>query len=211
MVQWITWAIESSGYLGIALLMLAENVFPPVPSEVIMPLAGYMAAKGELRIELVILAGGLGSLAGATLWYFIGQHCGQARLERWAARHGRWLTMTPDEVRLAARWFHDHGALAVLVGRLIPAIRTLISVPAGISAMALPAFFLASGIGTALWTSLLALGGYGLGQSYGALEQWLAPVTNVILAALLIGYVYRVATFRRADGATSGGRREGSA
>lgn len=142
MFDWITGVVEKTGYLGVALLMLAENIFPPIPSEMIMPLAGFTAAQGELNIILVVLAGSIGSLAGALTWYRVGAWMGSDRLKRWAAKHGRWLTLHPGGVDKTCDWFDRHGGRTVLVGRLIPTIRTLISVPAGIARMPLLPFLI---------------------------------------------------------------------
>src|SRR5690606_18698465 len=122
MIEWITGLIAATGYFGIALLMLLETVFPPIPSEVIMPVAGAMSADGRLRLPLVILAGAAGSLAGATVWYAVARAFGAARLKRWSARHGRWLTLTPQEVDASCGWFRRHCAKAVLFGRLVPTV-----------------------------------------------------------------------------------------
>src|SRR5687768_13383192 len=105
MFDWITAIVERTGYLGIALLMFVENVFPPIPSELIMPLAGFTAARGDLDIVLVVVAGTAGSLLGATLWYGVGKWIGPERLKRWTAAHGRWFTVSPDEVDRASKWF----------------------------------------------------------------------------------------------------------
>ncbi|MGP1397024.1 MAG: DedA family protein [Inquilinaceae bacterium] len=197
MFYWVTGMIEQTGYVGIAILMFLENVFPPIPSELIMPLAGFTAARGDLALVPVVLAGSVGSLAGALLWYYIGKWLGDERLMRWAARHGRWLTVTPRQVERAIRWFDRHGTKAVLIGRLIPAVRTLISVPAGIADMPLPRFLLFSALGTVAWTALLAAAGFWLKDGYMAVSAYVNPVSNLILAAMVLFYVYRVATFRR--------------
>ena len=197
MFDWITGLVERTGYLGIALLMLAENVFPPIPSELIMPMAGFTAARGELNMVGVVVAGTAGSLAGALLWYYIGRWIGLERLKRWAAKHGRWLTISPEEVDEAAAWFNRHCGKAVLVGRLIPAVRTLISVPAGVAGMALMRFLTYSALGTVLWTALLAAAGYLLEDQYQKVGDYLNPVSNVILGLIVLGYLYRVITFRR--------------
>ena len=197
MFDWITGLVEQTGYLGIALLMLAENVFPPIPSELIMPMAGFTAARGKLSMVGVVVAGTAGSLAGALLWYYIGRWIGLERLKRWAAKHGRWLTISPEEVDEAAAWFNRHCGKAVLVGRLIPAVRTLISVPAGVAGMALMRFLTYSALGTALWTALLATAGYLLEDQYQKVGDYLNPVSNVILGLIVLGYLYRVITFRR--------------
>ena len=197
MFDWITGLVEQTGYLGIALLMLAENVFPPIPSELIMPMAGFTAARGKLSMVGVVVAGTAGSLAGALLWYYIGRWIGLERLKRWAAKHGRWLTISPEALDEAAAWFNRHCGKAVLVGRLIPAVRTLISVPAGVAGMALMRFLTYSALGTALWTVLLATAGYLLEDQYQKVGDYLNPVSNVILGLIVLGYLYRVITFRR--------------
>ena len=195
MFDWITGFIERTGYFGIALLMFAENVFPPIPSELIMPLAGFTAARGDLNLAAAVLVGSLGSVLGSTLWYFAGCWIGGDRLKRFAARRGRWLTVTPDEIDKACAWFDRHGRRAVLIGRLVPAVRTLISVPAGIAEMRLVPFLIYSGIGTLIWTTLLGGAGFLLEAKYEEVAAWLNPVSNVVIGVLILWYIYRVATF----------------
>lgn len=195
MFDWITSTVQTTGYPGIALLMFVENVFPPIPSEIIMPLAGFTAAQGQVNIFLVILAGSIGSLAGALLWYYIGRWLGQERIKKRAAKHGRWFTLTPDEVDQAFEFFQRHEGKAVFFGRLMPTIRTLISVPAGIANMPLWSFLAYSAAGTALWTALLATAGYFLQSQYESVSNWLNPVSNVIIGFIVIFYIYRVVTF----------------
>ncbi len=196
MFDWVTGMVERTGYLGIALLMFAENVFPPIPSELIMPLAGFTAARGELNIVLVMVAGSAGSLLGALLWYVIGRWIGCERLKQWTAAHGRWFTIAPEEVDQASDWFCRHGGKAVLIGRLVPALRTLISVPAGITGMPLSSFLIYSGIGTIVWTALLAVAGYLLEGQYETVAGYVNPVSNGIAGVALLYYLYRVVTFR---------------
>jgi len=160
--QWIVNTVSQSGYGGIILLMFLENIFPPIPSELIMPLAGFAAARGDLNMAGVIAAGTIGSI----LWYYAGRWVGSERLKRLAARHGRWLTVSPADIATAETWFNRHCGKTVLIGRLIPAIRTLISVPAGIARMSLGRFLLFSAIGTVLWSGLLAAAGYVLESEY---------------------------------------------
>jgi membrane protein DedA with SNARE-associated domain len=188
---------QKMGTLGIVLLMFAENVFPPIPSELIMPLAGFSAARGECNLVIVIIAGSIGSLLGALLWYYVGKKIGAERLKRWATIHGRWLTLSPKEVEQACAWFNCHGGKAVFIGRLIPAVRTLISVPAGIAGMPLASFLLYSAAGTILWTTLLATAGYFLESQYDKVAGWMNPVSNVVIGLIVLGYLYRVVTFRR--------------
>src|SRR3546814_3067350 len=170
----------SPDLVGIALLMLAENLFPPVPSELIMPLAGFVAARGDLDFAPVVLAGTAGSLAGAVFCYYVGRWVGCERLKRWAERHGRWMTVSPDEIDTATELFRRHAGKAVLFGRLVPAVRTVISVPAGVAGMALPPFLAYSAVGTALLLALLALAGYLAEEQYRTVAGYVNPVSNGI-------------------------------
>lgn len=196
MFEWITRLVSDGGYLGVAGLMLLENLFPPIPSELIMPLAGFAAARGELQIALVVLAGTLGSLAGALPWYYAGRWLGRDRLRRLAAWHGRWLTVSPEEFDRASAWFDRHGGWAVLIGRLVPGVRTLISVPAGIAGMGLGRFLLLSAIGSLAWTAALALAGYVLEDHYARVADYIDPASKAVLGAVVLLYLYRLVTFR---------------
>jgi membrane protein DedA with SNARE-associated domain len=196
MFDWIVAVLDRAGYPGIALLMFLENVFPPIPSELIMPLVGFAAARGEFSLTLAVLAGTFGSLAGAFLWYWIGLRFGRARIERLAGRHGRWLTLAPADIERASAWFARHGGTAVLIGRLVPTIRTLISVPAGLHRMPAGLFLIYSGIGTLGWTGLLAAAGYVLEARYQDVSAYLNPVSTVVVVALLLWYFWRVVTFK---------------
>lgn len=196
MIEWVAGVVQQTGYIGVLLLMFLENLFPPIPSELIMPLAGFAAARGELHVVGVLVAGVVGSLAGAVFWYYVGRWVGSERLKRWAAKYGRWFTLGPDEVDEATAWFRRHCHLAVLFGRVVPAVRTLISVPAGIAGMDLPKFLLYSGLGTVVWTGFLVAGGYLLEDRYEEIQSWLNPVSNTLIVVLIAWYLYRVATFR---------------
>lgn len=196
MADWIIGLIEQHGYLGIALLMLVENVFPPIPSELIMPFAGFVAARGELHPGGVVLAGVCGSVLGTLPWYWAGRRVGSERLKRWAGRHGRWLTVSPADIERGERWFARHGAGAVLFGRLVPALRSVISAPAGVARMPLARFLPWTVLGTALWTSALAALGYVLDAGYERVAQWLDPVSTAVIVGAVLAYLWRLATFR---------------
>ncbi len=188
--------MQQFGVFGIALLMFLENIFPPIPSELIMPLAGYLSTRGEMSIVAVIAAGSAGSLLGIVPWYFLGRLLGEDKLKSFAARHGRWLTMSPGDIEQAGRHFRNNGKLSVLIGRLIPTVRTLISVPAGIARMPFLQFAVYSAIGSVIWTSVLALAGYGLGQAYETVKDYVDPVATGVLCLITAAYLYRVATFK---------------
>jgi membrane protein DedA with SNARE-associated domain len=195
--DWITGLIEQMGYFGIALLMFLENLFPPLPSEVIMPMAGFTASDGELNIVGVLIAGTVGTLAGALFWYTVARKLGEDRLRRWADRHGRWITLSPEDIDKLDGWFERHSRWAVPVGHLVPGIRTLISIPAGIFGMGLARFILLTVLGAGAWTSALGLAGYVLGSRFDQVDRYLGPASTAIMGAILLWYLYRVATFKR--------------
>jgi membrane protein DedA with SNARE-associated domain len=188
MVEWITNLMQSLGYLGIALLMFLENLFPPIPSELIMPLAGFTAAKGEMALAPAIAAGVIGTMLGALPWYYIGKVLGEESIKQWLDRHGKWLGISAKEIDQSKRWFYRHGNKAVFFGRLVPGIRTLISLPAGFSNMPMAQFLIYSTLGTTAWVSLLTFAGYLLGDHYDLVDEYLAPVSKLVLLALLIAF-----------------------
>jgi membrane protein DedA with SNARE-associated domain len=185
------------GYPGLGFLMFVESVFPPIPSELIMPFAGYLCGKGELSFPLVIAVGTLGSLAGQLPLYFLGRRVGGERLRRFAERHGAWLTLSPADLERAEGWFARHGGKAVFLCRFVPGLRSLISIPAGMMRMHLIPFLTVSALGGALWNTLLAAAGRALGQRYAAVDVWLSPVGYAVLAVASGVYVLRVVQLRR--------------
>ncbi|MBD8531281.1 MULTISPECIES: DedA family protein [unclassified Massilia] len=198
MFEFITEFLEKSGYLGVFALMALENIFPPIPSEMIMPFAGFVVARGDLNLVGVLLAGTAGSVAGALPWYYAAKVYGCERLKRIAGgSHARWLTVTPDDIDTALESFRKHGRKAVLFGRLIPAVRTLISVPAGLGNMSLGQFLLYSSIGSLAWTGLLTAAGFLLENNYKEVATYVDPVSKAVLGAMLAWYLYRVITWRK--------------
>lgn len=178
--DWITGVIERLGYVAVAALTFLENLFPPIPSELVIPLAGFVAAQGDLQIGLVIGTGSVGSLAGATVWYALGRRIGERRLRTWVDRHGKWLTLSAKDVDRAQVWFRRHGRAAVFWGRLMPGVRTFVSLPAGFSAMPIAPFLLYSALGTVIWTTTLTYAGVVLQANFTAVGDYLNIVTNVV-------------------------------
>jgi membrane protein DedA with SNARE-associated domain len=150
MAKWVINTIQSTGYFGIVFLMFLENVFPPIPSEVIMPLAGFLVAEGKQNFAGVVIAGIVGSVLGALPLYYAGYLLGEERLKAFADKHGRWLTISRDDLERAKNWFDQHGKLAVLICRLVPGIRSLISIPAGIAKMNMAAFLFYTSVGAGI-------------------------------------------------------------
>ncbi|MBD2613691.1 alkaline phosphatase [Nostoc linckia z18] len=195
MLEWITNTINSLGYLGIGLLMFVENLFPPIPSELIMPLAGFTASPyqpggAKLNIIGVFFAGLLGSVLGALVWYYPGKFLGENRLKAWADKYGKWLAISSKDITKAKGWFDRQGNRAVFIGRLVPGIRTLISVPAGIANMHLLPFLIYSTLGSAAWVGLLTYSGYILGSQYELVDEYLAPVSKIVLGGLVLAFVF---------------------
>ena len=198
MTDWIVQTISEWGYAGIFLVMLAESIFPPIPSELIIPFAGFAAANGQLELVGVLVAATLGAVVGMLPWYFAGRLFGLDRVRALADRYGRLLTLNASEIDVALRFFQRFGPLIVLFGRLLPIIRTLISVPAGLARMPLPIFLLASGTGALVWNTILTLAGYVLHEHYERVEQVLDPLSYIVLALVVLAYVFRVVTWKPA-------------
>lgn len=174
--QWV----EQWGYAGIIAGMVLENVIPPIPSELIMPLAGFYAAQGQLNLVLVVVSGVIGTVIGALPWYGVGRLVNEERLGRWIDRHGRWVGVSAADLSRSRSWFQRHGAKVVFWGRLIPAIRTLISVPAGIEMMPFGSFLFWTTAGSLLWNLVLTLAGYFLGSHWNQVIDWVKPVEGLI-------------------------------
>ena len=201
MFETILEIVRDSGYLGLALLMLVENLFPPIPSELIMPLGGFLADQKELNLTGVILAGTVGSYIGQVGLYFVGKQVGEKRFRSWVEAHGHWLAVSSEEIDRAHDWLHRRrGGFAIFLGRLVPGIRSLISLPAGMAEMPLRTFLPCTLAGTALWTGLLAYAGVLLGQNYGKVEKALDPVSWAVVGGIVLSYLWRVVGKRREDG-----------
>ncbi len=194
-------AVETNqliGYGAIALAMFLENLIPPIPSELIMPLGGFYVSQGQLDLLPVILAGLLGTVIGALPWYGIGRLVNEERLEIWLDKNGRWLGINPQELARSRKWFNRYGVSLVFWGRLVPGIRTLISVPAGVELMPITPFLLWTTAGSLIWTLFLTITGFYLGDNYGNIEKWISPFSSIfkviiilILSVALISLIYK--------------------
>lgn len=192
MFDWIAGLISRLGYTGVVLLTFLENVCPPIPSELVIPMAGFVAeAEGQMRLSLVIAAGSFGSLAGATFWYVLGRRVGERRLREWVSRNGRWLTLSVKDVDRAQAWFKRHGPAAVFFGRLVPGVRTFVSLPAGFSSMGVVPFLAYSALGTIAWTAALAYAGVILQANFTVVGDYLDIATNVMLGVFGVVLVKR--------------------
>ncbi len=188
--EWVLIIMEQFGLLGVTVMMFLENVFPPIPSELIMPAAGFAAAMGKMNLVLVIIAGTLGSVLGALPLYYLGTVFDEKRLFSLAEKYGKYVLVKPSDVTNAQDWFHKYGKTVIFFGRMIPAIRSLISIPAGMARMSMLPFLVLTAIGSAIWTTILAYAGYILGANYEQVEAFIEPISKiVVIVVLCIGAV----------------------
>jgi len=196
--QWIERTINALGYFGIALLTFAENLFPPIPSEVIMPLAGFTASRGQLSVIGAVVAGSAGSIVGTALYYFLGRAVSEQALRRWVRAHGQWVAVSEDDVDKAMHWFGERGHWALLICRCIPGVRTFISLPAGLCGMAFGEFLAYSLVGVVVWTAALTYAGVVLGANYDRVAAYIGPAAWVVVGVLAAAFVVHVLRRRTA-------------
>jgi membrane protein DedA with SNARE-associated domain len=192
-----TWAkdfVESAGYVGVFLMVVLENVFPPIPSEAILPLAGFLAGEGRFWLSAVILAATMGAVAGALILYYAAYWFGEARL-RWLIRkYGKWFAVSERDLDSANAWFDHHGYKAVFLCRMVPIVRSLVSLPAGLRRMNLVPFIAYTAIGSGLWNSLLIVAGWWLGDNWedvSHLVDYLDYPMYVAIIGALIWFIWK--------------------
>lgn len=197
--DWVTDVIRELGYLGVALLVALENLFPPIPSEIVLPFAGFVASDDESIARMIgmIVAATIGSLVGALVLYGVAAWIGPDRLERFLLRHGKWLRLTQADVDRAERWFDRRAVVAVLVGRCVPLIRSLISIPAGFRRMSLGPFVIYTVVGSAIWNTTLIGAGYALRERWDTVEPVMDAVQYVVVAGLVAAAGWFVWSRRR--------------
>ena len=199
MLEFIINTISSLGYIGIAFLMALENIIPPIPSELIMPLAGFTVTQGKMNFILVIIAGTIGSLVGTMPWYFLGKSWGLERTVKIADRYGKWLTLSGEDVVRANKWFNRRGNTAIAFGRLVPGIRTYISLPAGISKMPILPFLVYSTLGSIFWVTLLTGAGYIFGANYELVGKYMKPLSVFVLIAVISTVIFWIIKRKKAS------------
>jgi membrane protein DedA with SNARE-associated domain len=192
MEDWIIRLVEATGYWGVAFLMLLETVFPPVPSEVIMTVAGLSASRGNMTLSGTIAAGTAGAMLGNWLWHWLAIRFGEKRLHVFIDKYSRWLTLDWNEVERGEALFRKHGSIIVLVARMLPTFRSLISIPAGLFGMSLRRFLVFSTIGTAGWSAALAGAGYFLGSHFEDVEKIIGPLSTLVIAVIVLSYFWRL-------------------
>ena len=197
MESWITTIMEDFGYIGVFLLIMLENLFPPIPSEVILTFGGFMTTHTDLTIFGVVVASTLGSVAGAIVLYGIGVIVNVNRIERFVAKWGKVLRITVVDIHKANAWFEKHGVLTVFFCRFIPLIRSLISLPAGMSKMNLGVFLIFTTLGTLIWNVVLVSIGAKVGESWETVVHYMDIYSNIAYAVIAVVFIWFVVRFIR--------------
>jgi len=186
--------IQSTSYFGIFILMCLESVLIPIPSEITMPFSGFLASQGTLNLWLVIITGTVANLVGSLLAYAIGYYLEETVLLKWIRKYGKFILVTEKEYRHAEHWFQKYGDKVIFISRLLPAVRTVISLPAGVFRMNLKKFIIYTTVGCFLWSVLLTYLGYVMGENWRTLDVYYRKFEYVIFAIIIFGvifYVYR--------------------
>ena len=187
-----TWAqdvIEQFGYVGVALLVVAENVFPPIPSEIVLPFAGFVAQRGSESVVLMILAATVGSVGGALIMYWIAAVIGDERLHAFTRKFGKWVQIREVDLTRAEEWFDRHATSAVLLGRCVPLIRSVVSIPAGVRRMKLVPYIAYTFVGSLVWNILLIGAGAILGDNWERVGDVMSPIQKLVELMVVVAIV----------------------
>jgi membrane protein DedA with SNARE-associated domain len=194
LATWVQDIIERLGAIGVALLVILENVFPPIPSEIVLPFAGFVAQRGDGSVVVMIVAATVGAVVGALILYYVAAFIGPARLSAFITRFGKWFGVKPADLARAEQWFDRHAIAAVLLGRCVPLIRSVVSVPAGFRRMPLVSFVVYTALGSAVWNTALIGAGAVLGNQWENVEPYVAILqwaVIVVIALLLVSFIVR--------------------
>ena len=204
MQDWVIRLIDWGGYAGVFLLSLVETIILPLPSELILPIAGMRAANGPLDLGGAILASTAGSMTGNMIWYWAARSIGPARLRSFVDLYGRWLAIDWRDIERVGQLFHRFGPAIVFSGRLVPGVRTFVSIPAGLVRMKWVGFAFWSTIGTLLFAAVLAGAGYFAGSRLSWIEALAGPVSSAVVGGIILLYLWRQVTWsRRRTGVTA--------
>jgi membrane protein DedA with SNARE-associated domain len=198
LASWVQDVIERLGAVGVALLVILENVFPPIPSEIVLPFAGFVAQRGDGSVVVMIFAATIGAVVGALVLYGIAAVIGPDRLAMFVTRFGRWFGVKPTDLVRAEQWFDRHAVAAVLLGRCVPLIRSIVSIPAGFRRMSIIPFLLYTALGSLVWNTALIGAGAILGDQWERVEPYVATLQWVVIAAVALFVVrFAVGKLRR--------------
>ena len=191
--DYISLAVEKNStiaYLTICLAMFLENIIPPIPSEIIMPLGGFFVYQQKLNFFILVFWGLLGTILGSLPWYYLGRLVNEKRLSNFLEKKGKYLGISSNDLTKSKRWFEKYGVPLVFWGRLVPGIRTLISVPAGIELMPLRKFLIWTTLGSFIWVALLTYAGYLFAENYSIVETYLDQIKYVVKPFLILIFLY---------------------
>lgn len=187
LASWVTDVVEALGYVGVAFLVALESVFPPIPSEIVLPLAGFVAGRGDASLAGMVIAATVGSVLGALVLYEISARIGHDRLHAFVVRRGRWFGVDEEDLERAEAWFDRRGDAAVLIGRCVPLIRSIVSVPAGFRRMPLPRFLALTAVGSAMWNLALISAGAALGDQWERVGDVVGLLQTAVIVAIVAG------------------------
>lgn len=198
-IDWIVSVISNLGYPGIAIGMLIESSFIPFPSEVILPPAGVLVARGEMSFLLVLIFAIFGSIIGAYINYFIGLHLGRRVISKLVEKYGKFMLIKQQSLDNADNYFKNHGSITTFTGRLIPAVRQLISLPAGFARMSLSKFTLYTCLGAGIWSTILIYVGVLYGNNKDSVDSFLssAKIVSIIAIGIIVGIYFYMKKSRR--------------
>ena len=203
---WVASVIDAWGAVGVALLVALESIIPPIPSEIVLAMAGYLSAEGRFNVVVIVLAATAGSLLGALVLYWLGAALGEDRLKRW-------LDHIPlvdlEDLEKADRWFERHGRWAVLIGRVVPVVRSLVSIPAGANRMPLGEFVLLTTLGSGVWNTLIVGAGFLLGSRWEDVDrysQWFNYAIFAVFGVMIVSWAVKKVRRRRARQSVTAGR-----
>ncbi len=200
MEEWIVYMMNTYGYIGILILIAVENIFPPIPSEVILTFSGFLTTTSDVKMTGVIIFSTIGSMIGAVILYGIGRLLDVKKLEIIVDRWGYLLRLTRKDIKKADEWFARVGIWAVLIGRVVPIVRSLISIPAGMAKMNLGVFLLFTALGSLIWNSVLVYIGARVGSSWGKIVSYIDTYSNLVvllLSFLILFFIVRLFWRRR--------------
>ncbi|MCJ7520096.1 MAG: DedA family protein [Anaerolineaceae bacterium] len=190
---WVENIISTMGYPGLYLVMFLENVFPPIPSEVVLPLAGSLTLTGRFTIPVITIVGMLGSLTGAFLFYGLGKWLGEPRVRALIAKFGKYALLSTDDLDRSLQWFDKYDDWVIFFSRMVPIVRSLISIPAGIASMNFAKFSFFTILGTALWSFVLSFTGRLLGEQWPLIADFINAYQNVVLVITIVAVISFVA------------------
>ena len=198
LATWVQDDIEQLCYVGVALLVVAENVFPPIPSEIVLPFAGFVAQRGSDSVVLMILAATVGSVIGALIMYWIAAVIGDDRLHAFTRKFGKWVQIREADLTRAEEWFDRHATSAVLIGRCVPLIRSVVSIPAGFRRMKLIPYIAYTFLGSLVWNILLIGAGAILGDNWERVGSYVGVFQWVVIALVIaVGVRFALGVYRR--------------